>query len=73
MTLEEALKAKPHNLLQLEPFVGFKKCGKLTGRYYYNCVTDKETESDIKVEVKKGWFSTEWVNLINLKEIKEAK
>lgn len=69
MTLDEALKAK--RLLRLEPFVGWKPCGKLTGRYFYDSALDNENEKDIKVEVRKGWFMKEWVHLINLKEVKE--
>lgn len=68
MTLTEALKAK--HLLSLEPFAGWKPCGKLTGRYFYDTATGIEDERYIKVEIRTGWFSTEWVSLLLLQEIK---
>ena len=69
MTLDDALKAK--QLLKLEPYVGWKPCGKLTGKYFYDTLTNKEDDDHMKVQVRKGWFGTEWVPLIHLKEIKE--
>ena len=42
MTLEEAFKAK--HLLQLVLFKGWKPCGKLTGRYFYETATGSEDE-----------------------------
>ena len=71
MTLEEALKAK--HLLQLVLFKGWKPCGKLTGRYFYDTATGSEDEKWIKVEVRTSWFTKEWVHLSLLQEIKEAK
>lgn len=71
MTLEEAFKAK--HLLQLVLFKGWKPCGKLTGRYFYDTDTGSEDEKYIKVEVRTGWFTKEWVHLSLLQEIKEAK
>lgn len=71
MTLEEALSAK--KLMKLTPYRGYSPCGTLTGRYFYETATDEEKETDIKVEVKNGWFSTEWVYLIHLKEVKDAR
>ena len=44
MTLDEAMKA----LFRLYPFSGFKPCGKLTGRYFYETALDNEKEADIK-------------------------
>jgi hypothetical protein len=69
MTLQEALKAK--KLLRLIPFKGFKPCGLLTGRYFYETVLDREAESDIKVEISE-WFGLRryWVPLVSLKEVK---
>ena len=46
MTLDEAMKAKA--LFRLYPFSGFKPCGKLTGRYFYETALDNEKEADIK-------------------------
>lgn len=71
MTLEEAFKAK--HLIQLVLFKGWKPCGKLTGRYFYETATGSEDEKYIKVEVRTGWFTKEWVHLSLLQEIKEAK
>lgn len=71
MTLAEALQAK--RLMYLIPFHGWRKCRGLTGLYYYDTVTSREDEQDIKVQVRTAWFSREWVNIHNLKEIKEAK
>lgn len=71
MTLDEAMKAKA--LFRLEPFSGFKRCGKLTGRYFYETVLSNEKEEDIKVEIKCGLFGLgrTWVRLSLLKEVKE--
>lgn len=71
MTLEEALNAPRGSLLLLKPFEGFKPCGKLTGRYYYDTLLEKEDESDIKVEVRTWFFVKEWVHLCHLKRIKD--
>jgi hypothetical protein len=70
MTLEEALKAK--HLMLLVPFHGWKRCGRLTGKFFYDTATGKEDPNYIKVEVKTGIFSKEWVYLSNLQEIKEV-
>ncbi len=71
MTLDEALKAK--HLMHLTPFVGWKPCGRLTGRYFHDTATGSEDEKWTKVEVRTGWFTKEWVHLSLLQEIKEAK
>lgn len=71
MTLDEALKAK--HLLKLVAYVGWKPCGKLTGRYFYDTATGSEDEKYLKVEVRTGWFTKEWIDLSLLQEIKEIK
>lgn len=71
MTLQEAINAK--HLRRLELGSGYIECGKLTGRYFYETLGEVEKESDIKVEIKTGWFSTKWVHLIHLKEVKEYR
>lgn len=66
MTLDEVMAAE--QLTILEPFSGYTKCGKPTGKYYDS--SDNPDKPRIMVEVKDGWFSTKFVPLILLEEIK---
>ncbi len=71
MTLDEALKAK--HLMKLSPFQGWRPCGNLTGRYFYDTATGEPKDEYLKVEVCTGMFSKEWVYLTNLQEIRNAR
>lgn len=68
MNLDQALKYNEFFLL--EPFKGFKKVGKLTGKYSYRGVF-KDGEGQLFVEVKTGLFKTEWVNIDLLRPIEQ--
>lgn len=70
MNLDEALKYNEFFLL--EPFKGFKKVGKLTGKYSYRGVF-KDGEGQLFVEVKTGLFSKVWVDIDLLRPIKQYK
>jgi hypothetical protein len=69
MTLDEAMQYD--EFYALIPFQGYKKVGKLTGKYYYQSIPEKE--SFLQVEVKTGWFTKRYFALDLLKPIKHVR
>lgn len=71
MTLDNALQYD--EFYMLVPFHGYKKVGRLTGKYYYHNISEREDFENIYVEVKLGWFRKKYVALDLLKPIKDVR